>query len=86
LLHPPGIIHTRFYIRVSEKLYSGKRNMVKRMSETRKGVKAPPPTNTGPDKEKRQPLFWGRRFNVAAKMPFEGSVAFVVGALYAGYG
>jgi hypothetical protein len=56
------------------------------MSETRKGVKAPPPTNTGPDKEKRQPLFWGRRFNVAAKMPFEGSVAFVVGALYAGYG
>jgi len=47
------------------------------MSERRKRVKTPP--NVTPDKKNDRP-FWGSRFYVAAKMPFAGSVAFVVRA------
>lgn len=47
------------------------------MSETRKRVKTP--FDVIFDKKNGRP-FWGRRFYVAAKVPFAGAVAFVVRA------
>lgn len=47
------------------------------MSETRKRVKTP--FDVIFDKKNGRP-FWGRRFYVAAKVPFAGAVTFVVRA------